>query len=201
MGINIYASLVGTKAKQVATAVATVDLPPVPGKRPVIMAYSITPGATAGAVFIMSPLAEASINGTGGASNLTSIIVTPLLPTSLTGTAFPTTASTVVVELDDGTYQWATISTSTTTTLSLSSALTDDASAGNKVWYMGLPSSLGTQTAHPKLVLASGTAKSALLETGIFYGNFKGGPMRVHVDFIGSIAAYIDYISYAYVNV
>lgn len=194
MSLNIYAASVGAVGYTPGTATAstiTKNIDGRAGKRLAIMAFAATPAETATSIFFMTCLRHSTISGTGGASNLTTL-------TCAAFSSAPATGGTIVIVLDDGTYQWTTVaSTSTTSSVKLSSALTDDASAGAKVYYLGLY----TDDGHYRVAMTASTVKSDSLQTGLFYGADKGSPIRVHIYSAGSGTASIDYVTYAFINV
>ena len=194
MSLNIYAASVGAVGYTPGTATAstiTKNIDGRPGKRIAIMAYSCTPAETATSIYFMTCLRHSTISGTGGASNLTTL-------TCAAFSSAPATGGTIVIVLDDGSYQWTTVaSTASTTSVPISSALTDDASAGAKVYYLGLYTTAG----HYTVPMTASTVKSDSLSTGLFYGADKGSPIRMHIHSTGSGIASINYATFAYINV
>ncbi len=197
MGLNIYAEAVGSVGYTVATATASgisAKIDGKPGKRLAITAYGFkTVGSgTTPDIYFMKPTESTTI-GTAAASNVTTITVTTM-------TTAPATSGNIVVVLDDGTYQWLTVaSTATTTSVPISSALTDTAAAGNPVYFLNVYSSTG----HFRVKgAATGAQKSDALEPGIFYATPKGAPMMVHaIDASSTALVQIDYVTYGYINV
>jgi len=197
MGLNLYAEAVGGVGYTVATttaAGAVVKIDGKPGKRLVITAYGFqdTGKVAVPDLYFMKPVETTTI-GTAAASNVTTITVTTMATT-------PATSGNIVVVLDNGTYQWLTVaSTASTTSVPVSSALTDTAAAGNPVYFLNVYSSAG----HFRVLgSAAGAQKSDSRDIGLFYDNPKGAPMMAHLLATASTAlSQIDYISYAYTNV
>jgi len=197
MGLNAYLEAVGSIGYTVAStttagAVATIDGKP--GKRIAITAYGFkdTGNVAVPDAYFMTALDKSTI-GTAAASNVTTI-------TTVAFSAAPATSGNIVVVLDNGTYQWLTVaSTAETTSVPISSALTDTAAAGNPVYFLNVYSTAG----HYRVKgAAAGAQKSDALEPGIFYGKYKGAPMMVHVIAAASTAlCQLDYASYGYINV
>ena len=192
MAMNMYAEAVGTKASAVGGATAstiTVNIDGKPGKRLAIMGYAATPVETATNLYFMQSLAETTLSS-AAASNVTTITCTAF-------TTAPATSGVIVVVLDDGTYQWLTVaSTASTTSVPISSALTDSAAAGNKVYFLNVY----TTTGHQKVALTASTQKVSSDSFGLYFGTSKGSPIRVHLHSAGSAAASIDHVTYAYTN-
>ncbi len=193
MSLNLYASSVGTKGYTSTSTAGTItrSIDGHSGKRLGIMAYNATPSESATSLYFMMTLQQSTIATTGGASGLT----------TLTCAAFasaPVTSAVLVIVLDDGSYQWLTVaSTASTTSVPISSALTDDASAGAKVYDLGLYTTDGNY----RVPLTASTNKADSAQTGLMYSNFKGAPARVHMHSTGSGTASINYVTFAYTNV
>lgn len=191
MGINYWGAGVGSKgAKAAATTAATQthNIDGSPGKRLAILSYSCTPPVAAEAFYFMVPLAHTTLSAAAlsGATNI-SMTTTP----SDFGTS-----DVVVIVLDDGTYQWTTVGASAVSVNKLTSALTGAAAAGNDVWYLGVY----TDEGHYRVNMIASTTKEETSDTGIFFGSYKGGPMRMHYTTAGSSLACIGYVSYAYID-
>lgn len=193
MAFNAYISAVGTKtAAALNTAgTITVNIDPVKGKRLSVLAYSILPGEVVTGLYFMTPLAsgqcEVSTAAASGATGIT-LVSTP----SDYGTS-----DVIVIELDNGKYQWNTVAASATTNAHITDILQDTVAAGNKVWYFGVY----TDTGHYRIPLTASTAKSDSLDMGLINGSFKGGPMRVYVNTTSSGLCQLNYVSYVYTNV
>ena len=196
MGLNVYLEAVGSVGYKAASTTAAGSITKIdgkPGKRLALTAFGITdPGlAVKPVLYVMKALDQATI-GTAAASSATTITTTAF------ATA-PATAGNIVVVLDNGTYQWLTVaSTATTTSVPVSSALTDTAAVGNPVYFLNVYSTAGHYALH-------GTAtaqKTMALEPGIVYGATKGSPIILHVISATSTAlCTLDYASYGYINV
>lgn len=192
MGMNVYVEAVGTKASTVGGATATtltVNIDGKQGKRLNIMGYAATPSESATNLYFMTTLQETVVSA-AVASNATTLTVTAF-------TSAPATSGVVVVVLDDGSYQWLTVaSTASTTSVPISSALTDSMAASNKVYYLGLY----TTTGHHRIALTASTQKQDDNAFGLYFGASKGAPIRVHLHSAGSGVASIDHVTYSYVN-
>jgi hypothetical protein len=190
--MNMYLEAVGTKGGVAGGATAstiTTNIDGKQGKRLGIMSYAVTPSESATNIYFMQTLQETVVSA-AVASNATTLAVTAFAST-------PATSGVIVVVLDDGTYQWLTVaSTASTTSVPISSALTDSMAASNKVYYLGLY----TTTGHNKIAMTASTQKANNDSFGLFFGYSKGAPMRVHVHSSGSGVASIDHITYAYTN-
>lgn len=197
MGLNLYAEAVGGVGYTVATDTATggtVKIDGKPGKRLMITAYGFkdTGNVAVPDLYFMKPVESTTI-GTAAASNVTTITVTTM------ATA-PATSGNIVVVLDNGTYQWLTVaSTASTTSVPVSSALTDTAAAGNPVYFLNVYSSAGHYRIKGE---AAGAQAKNNSEIGLFAGNPKGAPIMAKILAAASTAlCQIDYITYAYTNV
>lgn len=197
MGLNIYAEAVGGVGYTVATSTAAggaIKIDGKPGKRLLITAYGFQDTGLVAVpdLYFMKPVESTTI-GTAAASNVTTITVTTM------ATA-PATSGNIVVVLDDGTYQWLTVaSTASTTSIPISSALTDTAAAGNPVYFLNVYSTAGHYRVKGS---AAGAQKTGNSDIGLFASNPKGAPMMVHVIAAASTAkCQIDYVEYAYTNV
>lgn len=194
MGLNAYLEAVGSVGYTAGTtaAGAWVSIDGKPGKRLAIQSVSFNPrlGDTATVGYIMPTLKKSSVSS--GASGVTTV-------TTVAFTSAPATGATVVIVLDNGTYQWLTVaSTASTTSVPISSALTDDCTGG-AIYDLGLYSTAGNYQVQPanavKVLEANGSP-------GVAFGGMKGAPMRVGI--IGaaaSLSATIDYVTYGYLNV
>lgn len=197
MGLNTYLEAVGSVGYTVASTTAAGAIAKIdgkPGKRLAITAFGFQDtgtGATPNTYF-MTALDKSTI-GTAAASNVTTI-------TTVAFSAAPATSGNIVVVLDDGTYQWLTVATTaSTTSIPISSALTDTAAVGNPVYFLNVYSTAGHYRVKGS---ASGAQKSDKLEPGMFYGKYKGSPMMVHTIAADSTAlCQLDYVSYGYINV
>jgi len=196
MGLNLYAEAVGGVGYTVATATASgisVKIDGKPGKRLVITGYGFTDTAPhVPDLYFMKPVESTTI-GTAAASNVTTITVTTM------ATA-PATSGNIVVVLDNGTYQWLTVaSTASTTSIPISSALTDTAAAGNPVYFLNV---YGTAGHYRVKGAAAGAQQTKNSDIGLFAGNPKGAPFMAHCIQASSTGlCSIDYITYAYANV
>ncbi len=190
MGINYWGAGVGMLGyKAVATAGTIVhNIDPAPGKRIAIISVGATPGEVADSFYFMVPLGSTTIS-TAAASGATGITLTS------TPTGYGT-SDVVVIQLDDGTYQWTTVAASATTNSHLTSALTDTAAAGNGVWYLGVY----TDDGHMKIATTASTQKVLAQEGGYFYGSLVGGPMRFHFQVTSSGSTHVDFINYAHID-
>jgi hypothetical protein len=128
-----------------------------------------------------------------GASGATTV-------TTVAFTTAPATGATIAVVLDNGAYQWLTVaSTASTTSIPISSALTDTAAAGNPVYFLNVYSSAGHYRVKGS---ASGVQKTESSDIGLLANTTKGAPLMAHVLAAASTAlCQIDYITYAYTNV
>jgi hypothetical protein len=126
-----------------------------------------------------------------GASGVTTV-------TSVAFTTAPVTGATVVVVLDNGTYQWLTVaSTASTTSIPISSALTDDASGA--IYDLGLYSTTGNAQVQ---CANTNTEKQSYGAPGLFFGKVKGSPARVGIiATAASLSSTVDYVTYGYINV
>ena len=194
MGLNAYLEAVGAVGYTTGTtaAGAWVSIDGKPGKRLAIQSYSLNPrlGGTATVGYVMAGLQSANI--ASAASGATTITVA-------TFTTAPATGATVVIVLDNGSYQWTTVaSTASTTSVPIASALTDDVTTG-VMYDLGLYSTTGNaqiQTANAV------TTNQAYGSPGLFFGKFKGAPMRVGlINAAASLSATVDYVTYGYINV
>lgn len=193
MGLNTYLEAAGGIGYTTGStaAGAWVDIDGKPGKRIAIQGLGLNPrlGGTATVAYIMPGLQKSSVSS--GASGATTV-------TTVAFTSAPATGATFVIVLDNGTYQWLTVaSTASTTSVPISSALTDDASGA--AYDLGLYSTAGNyqiQTAN------SNTEKQAYGSPGLFFGKFKGAPMKVGlINTAASLSATVDYVTYGYIPV
>lgn len=194
MGLNTYmtgAGGVGYTTGSTANGV-WVDIDGKPGSRVAIQSYYLNPqaGGSAGKGYVMCTLDKATCVSV--ASNATTVTVA-------TFSSAPATGATVVIVLDDGTYQWTTVaSTASTTSVPIASALTDTATSG-AMYYLGLYSTSGNA-----LINTGNTATSnqAYGSPGLFFGKYKGAPVRIgHINTAASLSSTVDYVTYAYMNV
>ena len=194
MGLNAYLEAVGGVGYTTGTtaAGAWINIDGKPGKRLAIQSVCFNPklGDAATLGYIMPTLKKSSVSS--GASGVTTV-------TTVAFTSAPATGATVVVVLDNGSYQWLTVaSTASTTSVPISSALTDDCTSG-AIYDLGLYSTAGNYQVAPanavKTIEANGSP-------GIAFGGFKGAPIKVGI--IGanaSLSATVDYVTYGYINV
>lgn len=194
MGLNAYLEAVGAVGYTTGSTAngAWVNIDGKPGKRIAIQSLGLNPrlGGTATVGYVMPGLQSASISS--AASGATTITVA-------TFTSAPATGATVVVVLDNGSYQWLTVaSTASTTSVPISSALTDTITTG-VMYDLGLYSTAGNaqiQTAN------SNTEKQSYGAPGLFFGKFKGAPVKVGlINTAASLSATVDYVTYGYINV
>lgn len=196
MGLNAYLEAAGAVGYTTGTtaAGAWVTIDGKPGKRIAIQTYDLNPrsGGTATVAYIQHGREYTTITSTGGASNATTITVNAF-------TTAPATGATFVVVLDDGTYQWLTVaSTASTTSVPISSALTDSAH-GNAVYDLGVYNATGNPVIN---VANTNTSNQAYGSPGLFFGKFKGCPMRIGlINAAASLSATVDYVTYGYINV
>jgi len=197
MGLNVYLEAVGSVGYKAASTTALGSVTQIdgkPGKRLAITAFGFqdTGAVAVPDLYAMKSLEQTTISAAvaSGATTIT---------TNAFATA-PATAGNIVVVLDNGTYQWLTVaSTATTTSVPISSALTDTVAAGNPVYFLNVYSTAGHYRVKGS---AAGAQKAVALEPGIFYGATKGSPMIVHVIAAASTAlCQLDYASYGYINV
>jgi len=194
MGLNAYLEAVGAVGYTAGTtaAGAWVSIDGKPGKRLAIQSYSLNPrlGGTATVGYVQAGLQSANI--ASAASGATTITVA-------TFATAPATGATVVVVLDNGSYQWLTVaSTAATTSVPISSALTDDITTG-VMYDLGLYSTAGNAQIQPANDV---TTNQSYGSPGLFFGKFKGAPMRVGlINAAASLSATVDYVTYGYINV
>jgi len=199
MGLNAYLEAVGSYGYTVGSATGTNaarNISGKPGKRLAItgFAFQETDSVVPAIAYFMRSMEDTTI-GTAAASGATAITVTTMTNT-------PATDGNVCIVLDDGTYQFTTVkSTASTTSIPLTTALTDSAAAGNSVYYLALFSTTGA--GHCRWDQGAKEVQEAEYhEPGIFFGASKGSPMRVEVsDNSGSQPAELDFVSFGYINV
>lgn len=196
MGLNAYLEGVGAVGYTTGTTAlgAWVTIDGKPGKRLAIQSYDLNPrlGGTATVGYVQHGREYATISSSGGASGATTLTVATFVTA-------PATGANVVVVLDNGTYQWLTVaSTASTTSVPISSALTDDAN-GNAIYDLGVYSASGNPQIQPA---NTNTAAQSYGAPGLFFGKFKGCPMRVGlINTAASLSATVDYVTYGYINV
>jgi hypothetical protein len=192
MGLNAYLEAVGGVGYTAGTTAlgAWVAIDGKPGKRLAIQSLGLNPrlGGTAVA-YLQMGLQNSSVSS--GASGVTTV-------TSVAFTTAPVTGATVVVVLDNGTYQWLTVaSTASTTSIPISSALTDDASGA--IYDLGLYSTTGNAQIQ---CANTNTEKQSYGAPGLFFGKVKGSPARVGIiATLASLSSTVDYVTYGYINV
>jgi hypothetical protein len=161
-----------------------------PGKRLGIVAYGVTPKLSPTSFTVLQCIEHSTVSA-AVASGATTITATAF-------TTAPATGATFVIVLDNATYQWLTVaSTASTTSVPISSALTDTLAAGNKLYNLGIPGVDG----HNVIPLVASTYKENDCEAGLFWSNFRGAPIKVNFYSADSSAAAIDYVTYVYTNV
>lgn len=194
MGLNAYLEAVGGVGYTTGSTAngAWVDIDGSPGKRLAIQSFGLNPrlGGTGTVGYIMPGLQKSSVSS--GASGVTTV-------TTVAFTSAPATGATVVIVLDNGTYQWLTVaSTASTTSVPISSALTDDCTSG-AIYDLGLYSTAGNyqiQTAN------SNTEKQSYGAPGLAFGKFKGAPVKIGlINTSASLSATVDYVTYGYIKV
>ena len=196
MGLNAYLEAVGAVGYTTGTtaAGAWVAIDGKPGKRVAIQSYDLNPrlGGTATVGYVQHGREAVNCTSSGGASGATTLTVA-------TFTTAPATGANVVVVLDNGTYQWLTVaSTASTTSVPISSALTDDAN-GNPVYDLGLVTADGNPQIQPGNTNTSAQSYGA---PGLFFSKFKGCPVRIGlINAAASLSATVDYVTYGYINV
>jgi hypothetical protein len=196
MGLNVYLEAVGSVGYKAATATATGSITTIdgkPGKRLALTAVGFNDpgGVVAPVLYVMKALSQTTISAAVASG-----------ATTITTTAFataPATSGNIVVVLDDGSYQWLTVaSTASTTSVPISSALTDTVAAGNPVYFLNVYSTAG----HFALRGTAAAQRAVALEPGIVYGSTKGSPLMLHLIGNASTAlCQLDYASYGYINV
>lgn len=197
MGLNAYLEAVGSVGYTAGAATdtnAAINISGKPGKRIAILSYGFqeTDSVVPAIAYFMRSI-EATTIGTAAASGATTITVTTMTNT-------PATAAWVCAVLDDGTYQFTTVrATASTTSIPLTTNLTDTSAAGNAVYYLGAATTTGQYRVNQA---TAGTQENASSDIGLVFGSTKGSPMRVEVsDSTGTQIAEIDYVSYGYLNV
>jgi len=199
MGLNAYLEAVGSYGYTAGSATATnaaKNIAGKPGKRLAILnfAFQETDGVKGAIGYFMKSMEDTTASA-AIASGATTITVTTMTNT-------PATGGHVCVVLDDGTYQFVTVaSTATTSSIPISSALTDSVAAGNSIYYLALYNTTGAP--HNRWDQATvGTQEAQKSDLGIFFGSSKGSPMRVEIsDNSGTQVAELDLVTYGYINV
>jgi len=192
MGLNAYIEGLGSKSDMGSATASTiyVNIDGKPGKRLGIVAYGVQPRLSPTSFTVMQCI-EASTVSAAVASGATTITATAF-------TTAPATGATFVIALDNATYQWLTVaSTASTTSVPISSALTDTLAAGNKLYNLGTAGVDG----HNVIPLAANTFKYDQCELGLFWSSYRGAPIKVNFYSADSSAAAIEYVTYAYTNV
>ena len=192
MGLNAYIEALGTKSDYGSATASTmaVQIDGKPGKRLGILAYGVTPRLSPTSFTVLQCIEHSTVSA-AVASGATTITATAF-------TTAPATGATFVIMLDNGANQWLTVaSTASTTSVPISSALTDTLAAGNKLYNLGVAGADG----HNVIPLAASTYKSDACEVGLFWSSYRGAPIKVNFYSADSSAAAIDYVTYCYTNV
>jgi hypothetical protein len=89
-------------------------------------------------------------------------------------------------------------STASTTSVPISSALTDDCASG-AIYYMGLYSTAGNYQIQTANAVTTAYAYDGI---GLAFGKVKGAPVRIGIiNTLASLAATVDYVTYGYTNI
>ena len=202
MGGNIYIDSVwsaGYKAQSATATALTQNIPGKSGKRIAVRAFGFSVGDVSTVLYFMQTLGQTTLASAAASGGTTIVLTSKAIGGSATASVGDiATSDYVAVVLADGTYQFTTVaSMQTSLTVTLAAALTDDGTAGNPVYGLGVAGDQG----HLTYKLTVSTQNTKDLSGGIFYGNAKSYPMMIYHLSAGATAkASLDYLTVAYYN-
>jgi len=195
MGANVYLEDVasfGYNTETAATAIVQ-GIQPKSGKRIAIRAFGLTAGTIATDIYFMQSLGQSTLSSAVSSGDTTGLALAgePYSSDALASNDY------VGIMVDDGTCHFSKVATGTYGDFSISTALDDDAAAGNIVYFFGIYSTEG----HLRWNVAASTQDTAEVDGGLFYASGKGKPMFVfHRNNAAGSAGSIDYITVDYIN-
>ena len=188
----------GYKAQSATATALTENIDRQTGARIAIRAFGFTPGDVATSLYFLQTLATTTVNG-AVASNLVTIVLTSAnIGGTTSGSVGAIAASDyVAVTLDNGDLMFDVLDSAASTTIYLTSNLTDTVASGNTVYGLGAAGDQG----HIEYALTASTQNTKELEGGIFFGEGKGYPMILYYLAAGATAtASLDYLTVEYIK-
>jgi hypothetical protein len=188
--IQAVASL-GYKTEGAATAIVQ-QIDPVSGQRAAVRAFGFTAGATATSAYFMQTQGETTVKTKILSGATTGVVLTgePISTNALASNDY------IGIMLDTGKMHVSKVATGTYSMLSLTTATTGDAAAGNAVYFFGAYGDTG----HVRVLCAASAQTARANDGGIVYGAGKGWPMLVWHNNDAAAAGSQDYVAVDYIN-